>query len=264
MNPFPANQAPLHHLTQACIFHINDCRPDRQVTLPAVCDRLQEIAGVHAQQLGVGIQSLQAQGATWFLTELRIRINRLPRYQEPVQLTTWPSGARGKLIAVRDFVLTTPTGEVLLEATSEWVMIDIASHKLMRLTDPVKALASETGYRLTITSTQWPKPTLTLEPCLEMTSQVRRSEIDENQHVNNCHYSQWAFETIPLDHYFTATPSWYAIRYIKSAVLGDAITSTTTQATEGDTLHLYHNITHATDHVSLATAYSCYRSPSHV
>jgi medium-chain acyl-[acyl-carrier-protein] hydrolase len=44
--------------------------------VPALAGYLQEIAGVHATALGVGIDRLFAQGMTWVLTRQAIRIDR--------------------------------------------------------------------------------------------------------------------------------------------------------------------------------------------
>lgn len=261
MFTFPTGQASEYVLTRPCIFTSNECLPDFRVSLAALGNHFQEIAGQHAAQLGVGITQLQEQGCTWFLRAFQIRIKRLPRWSEPLEVTTWPSNIKGRLIAIRDFLITDAEGNVLVEATSDWAYINLKNQRITKLPESIKTAIPYDGiYKLTFPKVEW-DATLPVSSTGETCFNVRRHEIDANLHVNNNHYTQWALETLPESVYFTGTPDTYAIRYHLAALLGDKIRSTTYEGKDDTGSHYWHHIVNMTSSKVLATAYTHYATP---
>lgn len=98
-------------------------------------------------------------------------------------------------MAYRDFVLRGEGGEELGFATSEWMLIDLASRKLVAIPEAVFASANTVR-----------KPVFGEESqskfrwdCRETSSdalvfRARRGDIDLNGHVNNVHYIEWFLE----------------------------------------------------------------------
>ena len=97
------------------------------VTLPTLCNYMQEAAGVNAARLGWGIQDLQAEGLTWMLSRLRVGVIRYVPWGETVTVRTWPSGTKGRLIVQGCFFRLDGKGDVLFLASSEWLYVDIAA-----------------------------------------------------------------------------------------------------------------------------------------
>ena len=89
------------------------------VTLPTLCNYMQEAAGISAARLGWGIQDLQAEGLTWMLSRLRVSVTRYVPWGETVTVRTWPSGTKGRLIAKRCFLGLDEKGAELFRATGE-------------------------------------------------------------------------------------------------------------------------------------------------
>ena len=58
------------------------------VTLPTLCNYMQEAAGVNAARLGWGIQDLQAEGLTWMLSRLRVGVIHYVPWGETVTVRT--------------------------------------------------------------------------------------------------------------------------------------------------------------------------------
>src|SRR5512147_1202378 len=93
------------------------------LAVPALAGYLQEIAGAHATELGVGLEALRARGLTWVLARLRLEIARLPRLGETIEIATWPSGIE-RVAARREFLVRGADGEVHAKATSVWYVVD--------------------------------------------------------------------------------------------------------------------------------------------
>lgn len=244
-------ERPLHLLEQRVTISAAECLTGLRASLPALTNRLQEIAGVHAEALGIGIQQLQAQGFTWMLGRLSLRLHRRPAWREELRLTTWPNGLRGRLLAERQFVLEGASGERLLEASSEWLYVDCRAGRLARLPEAVVALSRPGTFAFGLCREKLPSVPPEAQRVEEKVFAVRRSEIDANLHVNNVHYTEWMLETLPEELFFHGCPKSLDIEYKQAAKLGDSIRATTYALGENRFLH---TVDRATDGVLLARA----------
>lgn len=254
--PDPAT-APRFLRQTPCAIAASECHAALRASLPAVMNHLQEAAGLHAQALGVGIRELQAQGFTWMLGRLALKINRLPAWQEPLTLATWPSGVKGRLLAERQFALEAPSGERLLEASSEWLYVNFRTGRLARQPEAVLALAAPETATFALCSERLPEPDLSTAPLAGCRFAVRRAEIDANGHVNNVHYAEWMLEALPEATYFGANPIAFDIAYKQAAKLGDEVLIRT-WASAPD--RFTHAVCRAADGALLAHAASAWQS----
>ena len=120
-----------------------ECGPDGRATMVSVCNWLQEAASLNAETLAFSKSDFEAAGEniSWVLTRLKVRIARFPKWEEKVSILTFPRGGR-RIVAYRDFVLTGADGDELGRATSEWMLIDLASRKIVAIPDGVFAAAN--------------------------------------------------------------------------------------------------------------------------
>jgi len=228
-----------------------DCLADLRASLPALGNHLQEAAGLHADRLGCGLPLLQTLGQTWMLSRLALRLYEAPAWQEPLLLATWPSGIRGRLAAERQFAIRRPGGEVLLEASSEWLCVDLAAQRLARLPDAVATIAAPGTFTFGLCREKFPALPEDAPLVGETLFPVRRAEIDANHHVNNVHYAEWMRETLPEAVFFGPAPAAFDIEYKLAAKLGDTVRSRT-YALSGDAY--YHTIDRPADGRLLARA----------
>jgi medium-chain acyl-[acyl-carrier-protein] hydrolase len=157
----------------------------------SLCDYLQEAAGNHARDMGVGVDVLRDRGMTWVLSRLRLRIVRMPVTGERLAIRTWHSGF-DRLFSLRDFSVV-DAGEVpIVAAVSAWVMLDLRARRPVR---PASAFTPPDTSRI-------PRVFVTdlekLPGCAgsgeETRISVRSSDLDVNMHVNNSRYAEWVVE----------------------------------------------------------------------
>ncbi|MBR1589216.1 MAG: hypothetical protein IJ658_12935 [Kiritimatiellae bacterium] len=163
------------------------------VTLPTLCNYMQEAAGVNAARLGWGIQALQAEGLTWMLSRLRVSVTRYVPWGETITVRTWPSGVKGRLIAKRCFLGLGGKGEELFRASSEWLYVDIAAQKIAKLPESFADLvpAGTPDFELADIGGKFAHLP-SVEGCADILT--RHSDLDFNDHVNNVHYVEWMLE----------------------------------------------------------------------
>ena len=176
-----------------------ECGPDGEATMASVCNWLQEAASLNAAAMTFSKSDFEAAGEniSWVLTHLKVRMSRFPKWGETVSVLTFPRGGR-RIVAHRDFALSGADGEEIGRATSEWMIIDLASRKLVAIPEGVFAAANTVR-----------DPVFGDEPlaklrwdCREAAAdalvfRARRGDIDLNGHVNNVHYVEWLMEGRP-------------------------------------------------------------------
>lgn len=215
------------------------------VTLPTLCNYMQEAAGLSADELGWGIHSLQDAGLTWMLSRLHVKVADYVPWGTGLTMRTWPSGMKGRLLATRCFRVADETGRVVLEADSEWLYVDMKAQKITKLPEEFAALVPEGTPKVTFDdiggkSVKLPSVTEKAEVL------VRQSDLDFNDHVNNVHYVEWMLEALPG----RVGPSEIDIVFRSAARAGDALVSEC--FSEGE--RSLHQIRRISDGAILATA----------
>ncbi len=165
-------------------------------SVPAICNYLQEVAGNHATELGVAVDHLFKKNMTWVLARLHIQVFRFPFWREEIKIETWPSGRQNKF-ATRDFLIFDQKHNILVKATSSWMIIDLKTQKPIVMPEFMDEIRLPDRQRAIDDS--FPKMTLPKNPNIERQFDVRLGDLDINQHVNNVKYIEWALESVPLD-----------------------------------------------------------------
>ncbi|NGP86836.1 acyl-[acyl-carrier-protein] thioesterase [Fodinibius halophilus] len=169
---------------------------NHQATLPAICDLLQEIAGNHARKLSFDITDLQQDKRTWVLHRLQIQINRFPEWRESIRIKTWPSGGDG-LRAHRDFLLLDDNENIIGRALSYWLILDLKSRLPVRIPKKILELVPRDSEHL-LSPTEAEFETFE-EVESNHTYNIRKTDLDLNNHLNNVKYIEWMCACLPKE-----------------------------------------------------------------
>jgi acyl-ACP thioesterase len=185
---------------------------------------LQEAAGGDAARGGYTMERLAEDGLVWMIQWMRVEVERYPRRDETLTVTTW-ARRLDRALAWREFeVVDAARGRVAV-GTSRWAVVDVEARRLVRLPEfvrrspvPDRPPALDRG------------PS-TLEPAepaeLERKFEVRRGDLDTVRHVNNTRYVEWALETVPDDVHEGCRPSVFEIAFRREGTYGDAVVART-------------------------------------
>jgi len=170
----------------------HECRADGKAKVVSLMQYMQDIAARHADQLGFGFDRLNESGCYWVLSNLRMEIIALPKWNDQVKVKTWPSG-HTRVIATREFVGENQDGRELFAAGSEWMILDREKNRPKNL--------SRLDLDLPAGGPRAIQGELTrLEPhdgyIDAGTLSVPYSSIDLNGHVNNTEYVRWGIDAI--------------------------------------------------------------------
>jgi medium-chain acyl-[acyl-carrier-protein] hydrolase len=179
----------------------------------------QEVASNHAATLGAGYDALIARELFWALSRLTVEITRMPHWGETILIETWPCGSEG-LFFRRDFIIYDSEKKIIIRAVSGWLLLAVATLRPQRpvvlgLELPVNEGRKSLSY--------FPERTTVQTERLVFNKRVAYNEIDQNLHVNNTRYLDWATDCFQLDHYQAKRLSAFSLEFLAETHWGDEI-----------------------------------------
>lgn len=98
---------------------------------------LQNAAVMHSEKAGYQMDAMIQGGQGWVLNKMEMKVFRYPVYGETIDITTWSRGMKG-VKAKREF-LVSADGEVLIAASSVWVLVDSVTMKILRIPEDMES-----------------------------------------------------------------------------------------------------------------------------
>jgi len=203
--------------------------------VPALSGYLQEVAGLHAGELGVGLDVLRGKGLTWVLARQRIELLLPVTLGDTLEIETWPSGIE-RLAATRDFVVRRGDAAEAARATTQWYVLDLATRRPVR-PDRVLDPRFPRESRASVAPLAPGKLPLPETWDLEKRFQVRYADIDVNLHVTNTSYVTWAIEAAPVELWRASRLAAVEVHYLSEALHGKPILSRLARTAERSYAH---------------------------
>lgn len=182
-----------------------------------------ETSSWHSDSLGVGHMLLNCKGYGWMLNRWEAEFIGYPKAKEKVTIETWTSSF-DRFYATREFTMRNAEGELLAKASTQWIFLDMNKKKPMRIPLEIRerySFLEEINFK-----------GFTHLESFEFSSgnmiTVRKSDIDNNQHVNNIKYIEWMQEEIPNDVFDNRRIKKLAVNYRKEVLPGDSVMSSVT------------------------------------
>ncbi|MGD9899935.1 MAG: acyl-[acyl-carrier-protein] thioesterase [Calditrichaceae bacterium] len=208
--------------------------PTGRATIQSICNYFQETAGNHASDLGVSVDALIKKGLTWVLSRLHVQVTKYPFWRQELRLETWPSGL-DHLYAIRDFKLFNEAGQLISIGTSSWMLLDIDARKPIRMPDFMKEIRKNSGGRAL--PDEFHKLPQMERTDHETLFNVRLSDLDMNQHVNNVNYIEWGLESVPTEFRDEHHLAGMEVSFRAESVYGDRVISRSEIRDENTLIH---------------------------
>lgn len=198
------------------VFKESDFDSDGNIKASSLMYEFQEIAAEHATKLGLGIDYMMANNVIWVMTKLRFKVNRKLRPGVTYILETYPRPRKGITFFRDYYIYSKESGNIEdLDAagSSQWCVINFETRKIERRKvdfdgDFIDHEIFEDGIHKIHSE----------NPALAGKHIVAETDMDVNNHMNNCRYADMIED-------ITGT-RWYkdfTIHFSKEAVLGEEI-----------------------------------------
>ncbi len=170
----------------------------------------------------------EEQGSAWLVREMSLLLGWLPPMDTEILMATWVAEFR-RVQAFREYAIWHPaSGRMIAQARARWAYVQRNTGQPLRVPDNMAALfsSSQGATRL---------PAMKLNPAARLLWQseqaimAREYEADVHQHINNCVYGDWLYDS------FSGTlrtagravaetrPRYLTLEYLRQARPGDQV-----------------------------------------
>jgi acyl-ACP thioesterase len=175
-----------------------DCDTFAHLRISRLCEFFQETSLAHLRDQGFDYLSMiKKDKFTLLISRIKLRIAHLPLWGEDIFVSTWIKNINPEKVAWGDYDVRDVQGNSVIQATASWILIDLNDGKAKPF--------SEGPYRFETHPelSALPENIELLEPAgmpkTVLVKDVKYSDIDLNNHVNNCKYSDWVLDTIDME-----------------------------------------------------------------
>lgn len=195
------------------------CYPNGVLKYTDLCHIFQLSAGNHADLGGLSYNAMQKKHQAWVLTNMRIEIDRLPKWRDVVTVKTWIVDMHGYK-STRAFALYHDE-EKIASALTEWVVMDTQTRKSTNLALDFRHFElypTEKSIQGDL------KRIEVLENRNLLTEyQTKLSDLDIVGHVNNVKYLEWCLDNLASEIILTQKISSIDMNFIRELHLEDQV-----------------------------------------
>lgn len=192
-----------------------------QLTMGILGNHLLNCAGIHANDRGFGMSTLNEENYTWVLSRLAIELEDMPYQYEKFSIQTWVENVY-RLFTDRNFALLNKDGKKIGYARSVWAMINMNTRK------PADLLSMHDG-QIADYICDYECP-IEKHSRIKVTSQdvtcaltAKYSDIDINGHVNSIRYIEHILDLFPIEFYKAMRIRRFEIAYVAESYYGDEL-----------------------------------------
>jgi medium-chain acyl-[acyl-carrier-protein] hydrolase len=198
----------------------------------------EDIAILHSESRGLGLDYYEKNNVGWFLYKWDLKINEYPKFADTIIIITEPKAYKG-FYANRDYSILLD-GKEIGQIKTLWIFMDTVKLRPKKINTEMHEnfwLDSNDGEINKLDDLSSVNSVL-----IAKQFDVRQSDIDTNNHVNNRIYIEWALETIPPEVKNKKTLNGLKVTYLKQLSYGDSINACSEMIEENSLIKFIHSI----------------------
>lgn len=183
---------------------------------------LEDIAGMHSNIAGYGLNSIKSTCLTWILLNWKIRVIKRPIYGDEITVKTWARKTE-KFFTFRDYEVFDSSNNIIAKASSKWLLLNANTLAIEKITNEI--MDKYEPEDISVFDGE-PEINKISEPKVYSSFfnyTVQRKDIDINDHMHNVYYLDLAYEALPEDIYRNCKFNNFEIMYKKEIKLGETV-----------------------------------------
>lgn len=208
--------------------------------LSSIINFICDVGTQQSEYLGGGIEYCTKNNCAWVFYKYDIKICRYPMFGETISITTQPVGFK-KFYGLRKYIIKDAEGNLIGEALALFFLINIEKRRPMRIQREqydIYGVDGDVDYDISMDKLE-----RTEEEQYRKEFNIRYSDIDSNNHVNNVKYVEWAIEAVPIEVVNNYILKRLKVNFEKETTYGDKISvSATLKKIDNSNLKSYHTI----------------------
>ncbi len=185
-------------------------------------EAVEVLATENAEKFGYGRSVILAEGGFWVISKIRFSILSYPENSGNLIAETWPLPP-SKIKVERQYRLKDNSGNILLNGSSEWCVLNLETRRPMRMDADVFSGGHEYfSQKSGAGDFTRIRPEFT-ENDFSYERKIVESDIDLNNHTNNRKYTEMVLNCFS-DEYLNTNPiKTYELHFVKETRLGEII-----------------------------------------
>lgn len=200
---------------------LKDVWKEDEVSNKAILEYLEDIAAYHSDSVGYGINTSNITNLTWILLDWKVKVIKRPKYGQVLDIHTW-SRRIFKCYAYRDFEIYDEEGNLLVIASSRWLLINNQSGKIAKIEEKMANKYESEIEKSVFQEKEIEKIKIPNYYKSSIIYEVKRKDIDIVGHMHNLYYLDLAYEALPEEIY-RKNFNYIRIMYKKEIKLGDEV-----------------------------------------
>ena len=171
------------------------------ILLSSVLDFAQDVAGNHADTLGIGYSDFIKDDKIWMVIRHEIEYVEYPPLYEEIKVITWPLAA-GKIECDRETLIVSSKDEnrVYIKMSSKWIVASYSTRRIQRLVDLYKGCEEELLTNRNFSQSASKLPEFEFDNPKSGTVIPSVLDLDHNGHINNAKYANYIYLALPELH----------------------------------------------------------------
>ncbi|KAK1416975.1 hypothetical protein QVD17_26095 [Tagetes erecta] len=181
--------------------------PEQTTSIETIMNYLQETSLNHLKSIGIlhdGFGStleMCRKNLIWVMAKMQVVVDRCPTWGDVVEIDTWKAASGKTGMCCNWLFRDCKTGEILIRASSIWVMMNKETRRLSKFPYEVRAELEQhfldTPPLVNQDAIKWSKHDQNIvdHVCNGLTPSW--SDLDINRHVNNVKYTGWVLQSVP-------------------------------------------------------------------
>ena len=196
----------------------NDVDNHLNLKVSSIFKFMQMVSTNHSEKLHIGQKDTIDVGMCWVITRMQVVIYDYPKLNDEIVVTTHP-GEVNRFLFPRYYEIYDKKGKLLIAGTSIWVLIDMATRKL--LTKPFE------GRKFPVEKCKddiaLPEKVNNVDYVKVEDRKVRYNDIDLNGHLNNTKYIEYIIDMKNKDFYDEYQVKSILVNYDKEIREGEVV-----------------------------------------
>ena len=192
-----------------------------KMKITSLIQALHDTAIEQVIKLKISATELKPMGLGWVLVNQNLEIFDYPVMGQRIKLKTYPSG-KDRLYTYRDYYLHNEDDQLLAQASTAWILMDIKHRRLGDYPSRISQLLKSSNEMPHL-----PRPRLRLGNGAmlvnEKVFEVQYSDIDFNGHLSNHCFFKWMLDSLPSAFLSAKRISGFEVKFKGEAFEGENV-----------------------------------------
>ena len=202
---------------------LKDVEKFNKLSNKAILSFLEDIGSYHSDSINFGLNDIINTHLSWVLLGWKVRVLKRPTYGDKFHIKTWARNVE-KFSTYRDFEVYNQNNELVIVATSKWVLVNTETGRITAIPeDVISKYRPEDKNVFPEEECEISKLTDPKKYISEINYKITRTQIDLNKHLHNLYYLDISYEALPENIYENNLFDDFEIMYKKQIRLHETV-----------------------------------------